>query len=78
MNKYSKPAECDDDEIPRTSTGELISAYAVSLLIPTFGLILGIWLWNWRKRSGPGAACIILAFLCPMVLFGLIALLSKE
>ena len=64
--------------IPKTSTAELVTAYVVSALIPLFGFILGVWLWNWRKKSGPGGACIILGFLCPAVLFGLIAMVANE
>jgi hypothetical protein len=58
---------------PETSWAEIMAAYGISLVIPLFGLIAGIWLWNWRKQSGHGAVCIILAFVSASVIFFLLA-----
>ncbi len=48
---------------PTVSTGSIVGAYFLSVFIPLFGLIAGIYLWAGKKQVGHGAACIIISFI---------------
>lgn len=59
---------------PKTTKWELFACYLMAFFLPLFGLIIGIYLWNWRKRSGHGGLCILIALLANFWVFLMIYL----
>ena len=48
---------------PTIGTGSIVAAYLLSVVMPLFGFIAGIYLWAAKKQTGHGAACIIISFI---------------